>query len=45
MKNYRKSLEEIKNWLNDKAKKYLEKNFEQKDLKVYCLNLYQKFIR
>ena len=43
LEKYRKSLEEIKSWLNNIAKKYLEKNFEQKDLKVYWFEPLPKF--
>lgn len=43
LEKYKKSLEEIKNWLNNTAKKYLEKNFEQKDLKVYWFEPLPKF--
>ena len=43
LEKYRKSLEEIKSWLNNTDKKYLEKNFEQKDLKVYWFEPLPKF--
>ena len=43
LEKYKKSLEEIKSWLNNKDKKYLEKNFEQKDLKVYWFEPLPKF--
>ena len=43
LEKYRKSLEEIKSWLNNIAKKYLEKNFEQKYLKVYWFEPLPKF--
>ena len=43
LEKYKKSLEEIKSWLNNTAKKYLEKNFEQKDLKVYWFEPLPKF--